>query len=161
MNRLAEDNRLIRRTLGSLQMDKQREGRIRWEIPAPVQDEFLGAWVEISFSKWRWIDGVEELAQLGDTHLDHAALPRDQVSSRGRFRVRKRRQKEASPLRIPGQDRIHPHDERVELRHVVPQEFLRRVVRDLAVLSDQARLELDVSLHGIHLRRIAEAEDAA
>ena len=32
----------------------------------------------------------------------------------------------ASLLRVPGQDRIDPHDERVELRHVVPQEFRRR-----------------------------------
>ena len=42
---------------------------------------------------------------------------------------------EASLLRVPGQDRIDPRDKRVELRHVVPQEFRRLVVRDLAVLE--------------------------
>ena len=59
---------------------------------------------------------------------------------------------EGGLLRVPGQHRIDPHDERVELRHVVPQEFRRRVVRDLAVISNQAGLELYVGLHGIHLR---------
>ena len=47
-------------------MNNQRELCIRWEVSAPVHDELLGTWVEIALPKWRWIDAVEELAQLGD-----------------------------------------------------------------------------------------------
>ena len=35
------------------------------------------------------------------------------------------------------------------------------LVRDLALVRDQAGLELNVGFHGIHLRGVAEAENAA
>jgi len=62
-------------------MNKQREAYIGWKVPAPVDDELLGTRVEISLPKWGWIDGVEELAQLGDADLDHSGFRRDRVPS--------------------------------------------------------------------------------
>ena len=69
-----------------------------------------------------------------------------------RFRIHEYGQTEASLLRVPGQNRVDPCDERVELLHVARKELSRRIVRDLTVLTDQARFELDVGLHGVHLR---------
>jgi len=65
---------------------------IRLIVPVPTRtpclrershDEFLGARVEITFSKWERIDGVEGLAQLGDAYLDHPAVPRDHSPAAG------------------------------------------------------------------------------
>ena len=89
-------------------MDKQRESCIGREISAPVHDELLRTWVEISFSKWGRVDGVKQLAQLGDAHLDDPAFRRDQVSSGWRLCLHGRGLDEGFLLRVPGQDRIAP-----------------------------------------------------
>jgi len=59
------------------------------------------------------------------------------------------------------QDRAYPRYEGVKLRHVVSQERCNRFVRDLAVVGDQARREPDIRFGRVHLRRVAEAQDAA
>ena len=56
-----------------------------------------------------------------------------------RFRIHEYGQTEASLLRVPGQNRVDPCNERVELLHVARKELSRRIVRDLTVLSDQSR----------------------
>ena len=78
-------------------MNKQRQSCIGREISAPLHDELLGAWIEISFSKWRRVDGVEQLPQLGDAHLDHLAFPRDGVSSGARLCVHVRGRDQGLP----------------------------------------------------------------
>ena len=82
-------------------MDQQREWRIGREISAPVHDELLSAWIEVSFSKWRRVDGVEELPQLGDAHIDDLAFPRDGISSGGRSAFMSVVETKASLLRVP------------------------------------------------------------
>src|SRR5262245_11933626 len=57
--------------------------------------------------------------------------------------------------------RAYPHDEGVKLRHVVSQELGGRFIRDLAVVGNEALREPDVGLGRVHLRRVAEAQDAA
>src|SRR5690606_37264786 len=49
----------------------------------------------------------------------------------------------------------------VELGNEVAQEIGGAVVCDLAIIGNQARRELDISLWRVHLRRIAEAEHTA
>jgi uncharacterized membrane protein YccC len=62
---------------------------------------------------------------------------------------------------ISRQGSVDPHDELMELRHVVRQELGRGIVGHVAVIGDQAGRELDVGLRRVHLRRVAEAEHAA
>ena len=56
---------------------------------------------------------------------------------------------------------MHPFNEGVKLDHEVVQKFFGRFRRHLAIITDQARGEMDVGFGGTHLRRIAEAQDAA
>src|SRR5689334_564466 len=64
-------------------------------------------------------------------------------------------------LAVAREDGEDAHDEPVQLSHVICQEFLGRLVRDLAVADDQIRLELDIRLGRVHLWRVAEPEHAA
>src|SRR5690606_29247898 len=63
--------------------------------------------------------------------------------------------------RLRWEHREDPDDERLELLHEVPEELGRGVVGDLAGVGEQAGLELDVGLWGVHLWGVAEAQDAA
>src|SRR5690348_14301211 len=70
----------------------------------------------------------------------------------------------ASPVRsrasgVARQRSVDARDESVELLHVVLQELGGGLDRDLAIIGDEARRELDVRLDRVHLRRVAEAED--
>jgi hypothetical protein len=64
-------------------------------------------------------------------------------------------------LRIARQYGINPGDERVELPHEVLNELSCRLVCDVPVIVNQARLELDICLDRIHLWWIAECQNAA
>src|SRR4051812_20851037 len=63
-------------------MDQQREVRIVRVILAPTDDELFGFWVKVLFAEWRRVDGVEQLLQLSDVHLDHRTLGGDGVAGR-------------------------------------------------------------------------------
>src|SRR5437762_12265281 len=52
-------------------------------------------------------------------------------------------------------------DEGGEFLHVLPQKVFGGLGGDRAVWRDEPRLELDVGLGRIHLRRVAEAQEAA
>ncbi len=64
-------------------------------------------------------------------------------------------------LGVPGQDLKDPRDKHAEFNHVVAQKFLRGFNSDLAGIRDEVRRELDVGFGGVHLRRVAKAEDTA
>src|SRR5688572_2199464 len=61
---------------------------------------------------------------------------------------------------VARKNHIAPHDEAVQLRHVVAEEFGGVGVRDLALVGDQVLLELDIGLDRVEHRRIAEGQDA-
>src|SRR5690554_3879197 len=52
-------------------------------------------------------------------------------------------------------------DEVAQLRHVRAQELFGRLHRHFAVVGDQPGREVDVGFRRVHLRRVAEAQDAA
>ena len=52
-------------------------------------------------------------------------------------------------------------NEQMKLRHEIAQELLGRLHRNLPIIVDQALGELDVGLRSVHLRRIAEGENAS
>src|SRR3954447_1331371 len=89
---------------------------------------------------------VRSLQQSNDTSASSSCL------SRARSAL--------TDLLIPRQDGVDPGDERSEVFHVLPQELLGRLVRDAAIIGDQALFELDIGLDGIHQRRVAEGENA-
>ena len=62
---------------------------------------------------------------------------------------------------LPRQHGVDAYDEGVEFLHVGAQEVRRRLLGDLTVGGDEPRLELDVALGRVHLRRVAVAEQAA
>jgi pyruvate/2-oxoglutarate dehydrogenase complex dihydrolipoamide dehydrogenase (E3) component len=64
-------------------------------------------------------------------------------------------------LLVSRKNRVDALNESVELHHVVPEKLFGLLVGDDAILGDQAGLELNVRLDGVHLRRVAEREDAA
>jgi hypothetical protein len=62
---------------------------------------------------------------------------------------------------VPRQHCKNPGDEPCELLHVAAEERFDGFVRDPSVVRDQASFELNVSLDGVHQRRVAEGENAA
>src|SRR4029079_18625745 len=56
---------------------------------------------------------------------------------------------------------VHPPNKSVELGHVVTKKILHRIVGDLTVIGDETGCELDVRLDRVHLRRIAETQNAS
>ena len=65
-----------------LQADQQRKPRGARKVLGPADDEFLGSWIEIALMKRRWIDGAEELSQLGHPDADDLRPGWDLVASR-------------------------------------------------------------------------------
>jgi hypothetical protein len=63
-------------------------------------------------------------------------------------------------VRVAGKNRVDARDEGVKLLHEVAKEFARVLDGDFSLVGDQAFFELDLRFHGVHLRRIAEGENA-
>jgi hypothetical protein len=57
-------------------MDDEGERGIARQLPPPLDDELLRVRVEVPLAEGRGIDGIEELLQLRDVHLDRAAVRR-------------------------------------------------------------------------------------
>jgi hypothetical protein len=85
-DRVAEQGSFIGSPGSATKVDQQGQLRVAWHIVGPVNDEFLGMWVEIALVKWRWVDRTEELAQLIDADADDFRIGRDLVATRRRCR---------------------------------------------------------------------------
>ena len=81
VNRFPQGRSFVGATCRAVQMHRQGPGLVRRQIARPVDDEFLGARVDIALSERRGIDRVEELSQLCDADLYDLTAPRESVPS--------------------------------------------------------------------------------
>ena len=104
------------------------------------------------------IDGLSchdaGLAMSSGTCLERPPYAHATAGMRARF------QPDGASASFPRDRHVDASDESVKLLDVVAQEIGGRSVGHFAVVGDQTRRELDVRFDGVHLRRIAEAEDA-
>ncbi|PYR44898.1 MAG: hypothetical protein DMF89_26625 [Acidobacteria bacterium] len=82
VNRFSKDDRFIRPARRSFQVHDESERRITGQVPTPVDDEFRRSRVQVAFTEWRRIDGVEKLPQLCDAYLDDLTLRRNRIPRR-------------------------------------------------------------------------------
>ena len=87
VNRLSQGRSFVGSPRRAVKMHHQAPGLIHRQISRPVDDEFLGARVEIALAERRGIDRVEELSQFCDANLYDLAALRESVP-RGRSRQR-------------------------------------------------------------------------
>jgi hypothetical protein len=87
VNRFTQGRSFVVAPCRAVQVHDQSPGLVHRQITSPVDDEFLGARVEIALTERRRIDRVEELSELRDADLYHLAALRQSVPS-GRARLR-------------------------------------------------------------------------
>jgi hypothetical protein len=83
---VSEDGRFVRWARGPVQVHEEAKRRIGWQILAPTHDEVFRSRVQIALAEGGRIDGVEQLSQLGNAHLDDFAFLGDRITGRSAFR---------------------------------------------------------------------------
>ena len=61
VDRIAQHGSLIRQSGRTIEIDHKRERRVPRHILGPADNELLSLRIEISVTKWRRVDGVEQL----------------------------------------------------------------------------------------------------
>jgi hypothetical protein len=79
VNRVPKHRRFVGRARRSVQMHQETERGVVSQVFAPTNDELLRAGVEVALVERRRVDGVEQLPQLRDVHLDDATISGEDI----------------------------------------------------------------------------------